>query len=816
MLRARILSLACAGLMLAGGSASALDHTQQVGTPLNLAAVELELAYSNDFSGDDRIDRETDFVADGKRTGLPGPGAEWIAEGWGGADICAGKLWVAPAAFKTCGEKVKSPRQDPSHMVVWNKNRFPANMMFEFTVNHNGSDNGLTLVFFAAEGDQGQDIFNLDLPPRNGVYRNYNKGRLKNYTVSYWSRNQKPSLVLRGEAYSNRIRKNPGANVLATNASLTDKCNDCDFGVRILKIGGHITAEINGTVVNHVTDTDPHGGGYIGLRSMQGVNKVSYDNFKVWSVREAHTTKQDVARAHPVTSQDEFVTRMAQAQPGDEVVIKNGTYSNWSVAVEANGSKEKPIVIRPETRGGVVFSSDGVLKKPMFTLKGSHIDFDGFIFRDIALDAHLFTFLATRNARFINNDLGNIHGADNIGRMVLLVGGGADNVFANNTFHDCENVLVLSVRMGDDGISKRSHIHHNVFKSLNMKRGGEGTTTLQLASSGRMAYDRLLMQAVVEHNYFENIMGDAETISNRSNANIIRNNTFVNTKSLVIRQGHNVTVEDNVLVNTTGPAIRVYGSGHKVRRNTIKNSKGDGNAVNYGMGSGLEARQIYLLIGQSNMAGRAPVEEEDEVPIEGCELFNGNGEWEPATNPLNRYSTIGKNLSIQKLGPGYGFAKRWRELHPNTPLGLVVNARGGTKIAEWGKGTDYYNQAVARLKAAQADGSRLGGILWHQGEGDSRRTETYLDSLSTLFADLRSDLNAPDLPFVAGLLEMDDRDFGKSPRLINEVLLTLPSVVPNTAVASTEGLLTMDGTHFDSASQRELGKRYAEALFSLE
>jgi hypothetical protein len=227
-------------------------------------------------------------------------------------------------------------------------------------------------------------------------------------------------------------------------------------------------------------------------------------------------------------------------------------------------------------------------------------------------------------------------------------------------------------------------------------------------------------------------------------------------------------------------------------------------------------RQIYLLIGQSNMAGRAPIEEQDEAPIEGCELFIASGEWEPATNPLNRYSTVRKKLSMQKLGPGYGFAKRWRELHPDIPLGLVVNARGGTNIAEWGKGTDYYNEAVARLKAALADGSRLGGILWHQGEGDSRRTDTYLNSLSTLIANLRSDLNAPDLPFIAGLLEMDDRDFEKSPRLINEVFLTLPSVVPNTVVASTEGLLTLDGTHFDSAGQRELGKRYAEALFSLD
>ena len=153
------------------------------------------------------------------------------------------------------------------------------------------------------------------------------------------------------------------------------------------------------------------------------------------------------------------------------------------------------------------------------------------------------------------------------------------------------------------------------------------------------------------------------------------------------------------------------------------------------------------------MSGRAPIEKQDEAPIEGCELLNASGEWEPATNPLNRDSTIGKRPSMQRLGPGYGFAKRWRELHPDMSIGLVVNARGGTKIAAWAKGIDYYNEALARLKIALASGGQLGGVLWHQGEGDSGKTETYLDSLSTLIADLRADLDAPDLPFVAGLLE---------------------------------------------------------------
>ncbi len=278
-----------AGLLAAGCVAQAQELAQQVGSPLDIASFELELVYSNDFSGDDWIDFETSFVADGKRTRQPDPEAEWIAEGRGGADVCDGKLWVAPVAFEACGERAENNRREPSHMVVWNKTRFPVDMMFEFTVNHHGSDDGLTLVFFAAAGLEDTDIFDLSLPPREGEYRKYNRGALANYTVSYWSRNKAEGAVKKGEQFSNRVRKNPGANMLATNASLTDQCSNCDYRVRILKVASHITAEINGTVVNHVTDPVPHAGGYIGLRSMQGVDKVSYDDFKVWSVTNSES-----------------------------------------------------------------------------------------------------------------------------------------------------------------------------------------------------------------------------------------------------------------------------------------------------------------------------------------------------------------------------------------------------------------------------------------------------------------------------------------------------------------------------------------------
>ena len=99
--------------------------------------------------------------------------------------------------------------------------------------------------------------------------------------------------------------------------------------------------------------------------------------------------------------------------------------------------------------------------------------------------------------------------------------------------------------------------------------------------------------------------------------------------------------------------------------------------------SAAEPDLVFLLIGQSNMAGRAPLEAEDKTPIEGVMLLNADGTWEAANNPLNRYATDRKKISMQRLGPGDGFARTLHTALPDKSIGLIVNARGGTKIDEW-------------------------------------------------------------------------------------------------------------------------------------
>lgn len=222
---------------------------------------------------------------------------------------------------------------------------------------------------------------------------------------------------------------------------------------------------------------------------------------------------------------------------------------------------------------------------------------------------------------------------------------------------------------------------------------------------------------------------------------------------------------------------------------------------------------LYLVIGQSNMAGRAPVRAQDSAAVAGAYLYTGDqlNPWVEATNPFNRFSTIRKVIEMQRLSPAYAFAQKMAE-GTERELGLVVNVKGGSAIVQWLPGTHFFQEAVRRTREAMAYGT-LKGIIWHQGESDSDpvRTELYLGRIEILINAFREAFGHPDLPFIAGEIS-EDRSRGAP---FNEMLRQLPSFLSNTAVISAADTRTMEGIHFDSESQLLLGQRYAEAMTGL-
>lgn len=223
---------------------------------------------------------------------------------------------------------------------------------------------------------------------------------------------------------------------------------------------------------------------------------------------------------------------------------------------------------------------------------------------------------------------------------------------------------------------------------------------------------------------------------------------------------------------------------------------------------------LYLLVGQSNMAGRGQVDSISKQINPQILMLNKQGEWEPAVDPLHfdRPPIVG-------VGPGLSFAKEILGNNKKNKIGLIPCAVGGSPIKAWKAGEEFlkdhpYDDAIKRAKIAMQYGV-IKGIIWHQGESDSNeeKSKLYLNNLKNLIADLRKDLNAADLPFVAGELGYYRENF----KYINAVLQSLPTEVPNTGLATAEGLVHKgDGTHLDTPSARELGKRFAATMIKIQ
>ena len=230
---------------------------------------------------------------------------------------------------------------------------------------------------------------------------------------------------------------------------------------------------------------------------------------------------------------------------------------------------------------------------------------------------------------------------------------------------------------------------------------------------------------------------------------------------------------------------------------------------------------IFLLMGQSNMAGGIPGREltdEDKTPVPGIVIRRGKG-WIPAAHPIH--------LGGKKNGFGLGlpFAKEYKKRHPGVTVGLVPCASGGKRIDLLKKGSNLYRAAMGKSQLALNMGT-IKGVLWHQGESDTvtdERADSYAPKLYQLIADVRADLGIRDLPFIVGDLgqlygigENRDPDPDKVARVrkVRTALRGVPENVKNTALVETTGLTYSDApkcTHFDKKSYIILGQRYAEA-----
>ena len=177
------------------------------------------------------------------------------------------------------------------------------------------------------------------------------------------------------------------------------------------------------------------------------------------------------------------------------------------------------------------------------------------------------------------------------------------------------------------------------------------------------------------------------------------------------------------------------------------------------------------------------------------------------------------------------FGKALVALDSRRVVGFVLATSPGAGVRQWRKGSSFYNSLTSKAMTALNASSKTSfdGILWHQGEtdflynGTSDVTATaaeriapnyYPDELYTLISNLRQEpwFTTATPVFICGETEKTSAN----PAPVNRRLLALNSDSDrHTGCVSSDGLQTIDGTHFNAASLREIGRRYASRYLEL-
>jgi len=223
--------------------------------------------------------------------------------------------------------------------------------------------------------------------------------------------------------------------------------------------------------------------------------------------------------------------------------------------------------------------------------------------------------------------------------------------------------------------------------------------------------------------------------------------------------------------------------------------------------------RLFLLVGQSNMAGRGKKYQSDNADNPAILKLDKAGSWTNCVEPVH----FDKRSAGACLATS--FAREYVKDNPGEKVGLIPCAVGGTGIKRWIPGGDLFKKAVERARIAEKAG-QIVGILWHQGEHDASKKELadiYESQLTAVVEGFRKELGSQ-VAFVAGglgeYLPNHKNKQGKADipysKEVTAATKRVMAKLPRCAFASSDGITETigDTLHFSTPSLREFGRRY--------
>jgi poly(beta-D-mannuronate) lyase len=250
--------------------------------------------------------------------------------------------------------------------------------------------------------------------------------------------------------------------------------------------------------------------------------------------------------------------------------MKSGKWNNAYIEINGQGSAEKPIIIKAEQAGEVILTG-----KSYLLVEGSYITVDGLKFTEGYLEKGSVIQLDGHNNRLTNSAIIRYNPPKKTTGYHWLTLKGRDHRVDHNYFSGQNHEGVTTVVRLDGEKSPGHHRIDSNYYGQRPKATGNGFETIRI---GTGEYSKVDAHVTVENNLFEEVDGELEIISNKSNDNIYQHNTFLRSSgTLTLRQGKRCIVDGNFFIgkNKKGTSgIRVVGEDHFIINNYIEGTRG--------------------------------------------------------------------------------------------------------------------------------------------------------------------------------------------------------------------------------------------------
>jgi peptidoglycan/LPS O-acetylase OafA/YrhL len=239
---------------------------------------------------------------------------------------------------------------------------------------------------------------------------------------------------------------------------------------------------------------------------------------------------------------------------------------------------------------------------------------------------------------------------------------------------------------------------------------------------------------------------------------------------------------------------------------------------------------LFLLAGQSNMAGKGDLPPPSASVHDRVFIFGNDYRWHVATEPVDHPGSQVDPVSQDHwagAGPALPFALEITKRDPSLVIGLIPCAMEETTISQWARNLSdrsLYGSCLKRAQAAATMGE-VAGLFFFQGEADAIDPKAFphltpipmrwADRFSVMVSDFRRDLALPQLPVVFAQIGTTTLSTHIVPHWDTVKQQQRSVELADTAMIATDDLPLQDEVHFTTASYQEIGRRFADAYWSL-